>query len=184
MRVIFGGMMFEVVEAEPAHINELVTLVNSAYRGESSKVGWTTEADLLDGQRADSELIQGLIKHPLSKVLLLKEQPSKRIIGCVHLEKLDKTMYLGMLVIMPGLQAKGFGKELLRASEKQAQQWQCRDIEMTVISVRKELIAWYEKQGFIVTHEKKPFPSHDPRFGIPKVENLEFVVLRKPLSLQ
>src|SRR4051794_13241714 len=46
-----GAVMFR--EAGPADLGAIVALVESAYRGESSRAGWTTEADLLDGQRTD-----------------------------------------------------------------------------------------------------------------------------------
>jgi hypothetical protein len=48
---------------------------------------------------------------------------------------------------------------------------------MTVISVRTELIAWYERQGWSDTGKRKPFPENEP-FGSPK-QPLEFIILKK-----
>ncbi|MEY4617748.1 MAG: hypothetical protein RJB66_2708 [Pseudomonadota bacterium] len=175
-------MKIEFADALLSQVKEIAHLVNGAYRGEGSKIGWTTEADLLDGQRADAGLIAALVNPPDSKILLAISQTSQQVIGCVHLEKRNTIMYLGMLVVMPGLQAQGLGKQMIVEAQKQAHLWGCDEIEMSVLSVRAELIAWYVKQGFMLTGERKPFPSHDPRFGIPKVSNLEFVILKKNLA--
>jgi ribosomal protein S18 acetylase RimI-like enzyme len=167
---------------EKASINDapaLDILVNSAYRGESSKQGWTTEADLLDGTRTDATGIQEVIETPNTTVLKYVEQNS--ILGCVELRKDGSKLYLGMLSVKPSIQGKGIGKELLKASEVEAKNQNCTTIYMTVISIRKELIDWYVRHGFSLTGEKKPFSFNDPRFGQPKQE-LEFVVLEKSIK--
>ncbi|UOF00703.1 GNAT family N-acetyltransferase [Bdellovibrio reynosensis] len=174
-------MHIEFTQADDSHVESLVQLVNSAYRGDSSKVGWTTEADILGGQRVDKQGITDLIHKDGSIVLIAEDDDTGNLLGCVHLEHQDEKCYLGMLTVDPKLQKKSIGKMLLAESEALAQFWDCNTIFMTVISVRKELIAWYEKHGFRLTGEKKPFPYGDERFGIPKVENLEFVVLAKKI---
>lgn len=172
-------MHIEFTQADESHVDDLVELVNSAYRGNSSKKGWTTEADLLDGQRIDADGILACIEKEDSVILVAEDDDSGQLLGCVHLEKNGPKCYLGMLTVDPTLQKKGIGNMLLDESEAFAQFWDCTHLYMTVISVRTELIAWYEKYGFRKTGEKKPFPYGDERFGIPKVENLEFVVLEK-----
>ena len=156
---------------------ELVILVNSAYRGEHSKRGWTTEADLLGGVRTDEASILKLINHP-SGVILQCRNDKNELLACVNLEKRQDQLYLGMLTVSPELQGAGIGKELLKASEEYAKQYELKAITMTVISIRSELIAWYERHGYNRTGETKPFPSSDPSFGIPK-QPLEFIVLKK-----
>lgn len=175
-------MHIEFTQADESHVESLVELVNSAYRGESSKVGWTTEEHLLDGQRVDAERILEIIRTPDSVILIAEDDDTGLLLGCVHLEKHESKCYLGMLTVNPELQSKGIGKLLLAESEAFAEFWDCSQIYMTVISIRTELIAWYEKHGFRNTQEKKPFPYEDQRFGIPKVQNLEFTVLEKKLS--
>jgi ribosomal protein S18 acetylase RimI-like enzyme len=159
-------------------VPRLESLINSAYRGESSKKGWTTEADFLEGMRTDKDSLVEMINDP--HAVILKYCDDDNILqGCVYLEKKNDQMYLGMLTVSPMQQAKGIGKILLAASEKFAKDENCYEIEMTVISIRDELIGWYEKHGYSKTGEKKPFPS-DIKFGIPKIP-LEFVVMKKKL---
>jgi len=154
----------------------LEALVNSAYRGDSSRQGWTTEADLLDGTRTDAAAIAELIQIP--GTTLLKYVEENEILGCVELRNQDNKLYLGMLTVRPHLQGKGIGKELLKAAETESRKQQCSSIFMTVISVRTELIAWYLRHGYHLTGERKPFAFNDIRFGQPKMK-LEFVVLEK-----
>ncbi|MGE5087198.1 MAG: GNAT family N-acetyltransferase [Bacillota bacterium] len=172
-------MHIEFTQADESHVDDLVKLVNSAYRGDSSKTGWTTEADLLDGQRIDAEGVLACIEKENSVILIAEDDDSGQILGCVHLEKNGDKCYLGMLTVNPTLQKKGIGKMLLAESEAFAQFWDCTHLYMTVISARHELIAWYENHGFRKTGEKKAFPYGDERFGIPKINNLEFIILEK-----
>ncbi|KYG66381.1 GCN5 family acetyltransferase [Bdellovibrio bacteriovorus] len=175
-------MHIEFTQADESHVDALVELVNSAYRGESSKAGWTTEEHLLDGQRIDAAGILEILHKEDSVILIAEDDDTGDLLGCVHLEKHDSKCYLGMLTVNPELQSKGIGKLLLSESEAFAEFWDCGKIYMTVISVRTELIAWYAKHGYKNTQEKKPFPYGDERFGMPKVQNLEFTVLEKKLS--
>lgn len=159
-----------------ADVPQLNTLVNSAYRGESSKKGWTTEADLLGGIRTDEQVLTSLINKEHSVLLLYKNNDT--IVGCVNLQQHDNKLYLGMLTVNPDLQGGGVGKILLKASEDYAKEKACTKIYMTVISIRKELISWYERHGYKDTGERKPFPMNDPKFGLPK-RDLEFIVMEK-----
>lgn len=161
-----------------ADIPALVKLVNSAYRGDSSRKGWTTEADLLDGIRTDEDGIYKMIHQPGS--VILKCTMVNALAGCVYLQIQDDNLYLGMLTVSPELQSAGIGKELLKASEQFARSEGCHTILMTVITLRKELIEWYERRGYNQTTERRPFPN-DPRFGIPK-QPLEFLVMEKKLE--
>lgn len=168
-----------IIPASGSDIPELVVLINSAYRGDSSKKGWTTEADLLDGTRTDPASLLELMQQPGQTILKAVDSFGK-IIACVSLQQKGGLIYLGMLTVQPDIQAKGIGKALLSAAEKHAIQQGIHTIEMTVISVRSELIAWYERRGYQPTGEKRDFPS-DPKFGIQK-QALEFVVLEKQLA--
>ncbi|MCW3086842.1 MAG: family acetyltransferase [Sediminibacterium sp.] len=160
-------------------IPALVTLVNSAYRGDSSKKGWTTEADLLDGVRTDPSALAGMME-PAGNLILKCEDGAGNLQGCVYLAKKNDKLYLGMLTVSPELQALGLGRKMLAAAEDHARLTGCRAITMTVISVRHELIAWYERNGYHATGETEPFPT-DPAFGLPR-QPLHFIVMEKLLA--
>ncbi len=170
---------FDVIPAKRSDAAAIANLVNSAYRGDSSRRGWTTEADLLDGSRTDPDAIAGLID---SGVLLLKYVEDGEILGCVELKTVPEGLYLGMLTVKPDLQNRGIGKILLAKAEDVAKEKGFRSIVMTVITVRTELLAWYQRHGYCDTGERKPFAFTDPRFGTPQVP-LEFAVLRKDIKV-
>ena len=157
-------------------VSALNNLVNSAYRGESSKKGWTTEADLLGGVRTTEKGLSETMQTP--KTTILKYSEGDEILGCVMLLEKGDALYLGMLTVFPDLQGSGIGKKLLQFAEIFAQEKSISTIEMTVISARTELIAWYERHGYKKTGEVRPFPMNDPNFGEPK-QHLEFVVMEK-----
>jgi len=166
--------------ATAADVSAIVALVESAYRGDASRAGWTTEADLLEGQRTDAEGVLALIANPLGRIVLLERAGS--IDACAHVERQGDSCYFGMFSVRPTLQASGIGNALLAECERVARvEWSCRALHMTVIHVRTELIAWYERRGYRATGESKPFPYGDPRFGLPKRDDLEFIILAKSL---
>ena len=167
--------------AGPGDIDRLHALIESAYRGDSAKRGWTHEADLLGGQRTDAKALREIIAAENQVILLAKDGES--IAGCVQLSDIgDGLAYLGLLTVDPALQAAGLGRQLLAESERFVREnWQAQAIEMTVIRQRADLIAYYERRGYVRTGELRPFPHGDERFGLPKTAELEFEVLRKPI---
>jgi len=161
----------------------IVALVNSAYRGDSSRAGWTTEADLLGGQRTDEAAIRDFIAGAPQQRMLVHEYADGALHACVQLQNRGDYAYLGMLTIRPTLQAAGLGRELLAAAEHDVRtHWGISRMVMTVIEQRGELIAWYERRGYARTGETAEFPYGDPRFGEPKRPDLRFAVLAKDLS--
>jgi ribosomal protein S18 acetylase RimI-like enzyme len=166
--------------ANETDIPALVKLMDNAYRGEESKKGWTSEANLLLGdKRTDETNVTELMQRP-GAVFLKYVDDNGKIEGCVFLHKIEQKLYLGMLCVSPLSQAKGIGKELMAGAESHANLVGCTTIFMTVISVRHELIAWYERKGYRKTGESRPFQV-DHRFGIP-TQRLEFIILEKNLS--
>lgn len=166
-------------------ISALHTLIESAYRGDSAKQGWTHEADLLGGQRTDREALAEIVADP-KQTLLVAEQDDA-ITGCVLVKDLGvrdgaPIAYLGMLTVRPDLQAAGLGRALLAAAEAHARSIGAEIMEMTVIKSRTELIAWYERRGYTSTGREEPFPLDDPRFGLPKTLDLVFMVMAKRLA--
>src|SRR5687767_7590191 len=166
-----------ILTAVTEDIHDLVTLVNSAYRGDISKKGWPTEANLLIGAlRTDEATLYKLINLPGARFLKYVNE-KKEIQGSVFLQKKENKLYLGMLSVSPLIQAKGIGKQLMAAAEIFANEQACYTIFMKVISIRHELIARYERQGYSNTGKTEPFPV-DNRFGIP-TQPLEFIILEK-----
>lgn len=170
--------MADILPALPEDAPELSNLVNSAYRGDTGRQGWTTEADLIDGSRTDAELLKAVIEAPGS--VILKYVENGNIIGCVELRKEGDKLYLGMLTVNPTIQGKGIGKALLKASEDEARKQNCKAIFMNVLTVRKELIDWYVRHGYYDTGRRKPFAFTDPRFGFPR-QQLEFMIMEKEI---
>lgn len=163
-------------------VESVVELVESAYRGESSRAGWTTEADLLDGQRTDSTSVRNLIGRPGSEILLAER--GNRLVGCCHLELRDEvTAGFGLFAVRPELQGGGVGRWLIGEAERRAKQLhRASTLQMTVLWQRLELIAWYERLGYRATGKRVAFPYGDERFGLPRRADLEFVVLEKNLE--
>ncbi len=176
-----------VASATGDDLAAIVALVNSAYRGEAARAAWTHEADLLDGQRTDAQGLADELSAPdPSTILLLREASGTEILACVMLQRYhdnDEALkcHLAMLTVGPAAQARGLGRHMLEVSEDWARQAGCRALRMTVISRRVELVAWYERRGFRRTGETKPFPYGDARFGVPRRNDLEFLVMEKHL---
>lgn len=169
-------MIAKVVAADIASLN---TLINSAYRGEFSKKGWTTEAHILEGSRTTEAELLEIIQDKHNTILKYSEH--NKIIGCVLLKAKEIELYLGMLTVSPELQNSGIGKKLLQQAEVFAAELGLSKIVMTVISVREELISWYKRNGYVDTGVREPFPVSEV-FNPTTQEPLEFMVLEKIIS--
>ena len=167
-------------DATEADIDTLIALIESAYRGDASRAGWTTEADILAGQRTDPEAVLDVIKSPDSRLLTVEQDG--RVVACCQLEHRGDHAYFGMFAVSPAVQGAGLGKVIIAEAERAAREtWGARAMHMTVISVRNDLIAWYERRGYRRTGEMSPFPYGDERFGIPLRDDLRFELLVKEL---
>ncbi|WP_368561808.1 GNAT family N-acetyltransferase [Pseudoxanthomonas sp. UTMC 1351] len=164
-----------------ADIPALVELVTSAYRGETSKQGWTTEADILEGQRIDPEVLRQDIERPQSRIVIAERDG--KMLACAHIAEENGAGYFGMFSVRPDQQGSGLGKTMINEVERIVRdEWRLPAMRMTVIDIREELIAFYERRGYVRTGIKKPFPYGDERFGIPKRDDLRFEILEKPLA--
>ncbi|MFI6850292.1 GNAT family N-acetyltransferase [Kitasatospora sp. NBC_00085] len=176
-----GGLAFRA--ATVADVPALVELIESAYRGETSRAGWTTEADLLGGRRTDAENVTAAVTHADGVVLLAEH--AGELLACCQLERRGEHAYFGMFSVRPGRQGGGVGRAVLAEAERfAAEEWGAVELEMTVIEQRADLIAWYERRGFSRTGVHSPFPYGDERFGIPLRPDLRFEKLVKKLTWQ
>jgi ribosomal protein S18 acetylase RimI-like enzyme len=169
--------------ADPSELPAVADLVNSAYRGETSRRGWTTEADYIGGQRTDAETLRrDLAAMPGARLLIWRDAPDAERLGCVWLEPAGEAVwYLGMLTVRPDLQDRRLGRTMLDAAEAEACGLGARRIRLTVVGLRETLIAWYQRRGYALTGETLPFPYADARFGVPTRDDLVFVVMEKAL---
>lgn len=172
------GLRFRPATA--ADVSAVVALVESAYRGDASRAGWTTEADLLHGQRTDLDEVSALLARADGVLLVVLR--GERILATCQLEKRGDRAYFGMFAVSPAEQGSGLGTQVIRYAERYAaERWASRHLEMTVIRQRTDLIAFYERRGYRDTGVRSPFPYGDERFGIPQRDDLEFTLLEKDL---
>ena len=167
-----------ITKATLQDIPTLNTLINSAYRGESSKKGWTTEAHLLEGKRTTEEELTAIFLDP--KNTFLKYTENDKIIGSVLLVEKEHQLYVGMLTVSPKLQNREKRKKMLAEAEVHAKTLGLSTLSMTVVSVRSELIAWYNRHGYVDTGEREPFPASDIHINVSD-KPLEFIHLEKKI---
>ncbi|MFJ4966630.1 GNAT family N-acetyltransferase [Streptomyces sp. NPDC088729] len=168
-------------DATEDDVPALVALIESAYRGDSSRTGWTTEADLLQGQRTDEDGVRAIVTAPAARLLAVER--AGELIACCQLEHRGEAAYFGMFAVRPGLQGGGLGKVVIAEAERVARgAWGVGEMHMTVISLREDLIAWYERRGYRRTGRLTPFPYGDERFGIPLRDDLAFELLVKEIG--
>ena len=173
-----NGLAFRVAAA--ADIDAIVALVESAYRGDASRAGWTTEADFLDGRRTGVDDVAQCIDRADSLVLLAEQDGA--MLACAHIAIEADAGYFGMFSVRPKQQGGGIGSQVLAEAERIVRDaWKLSAMRMTVIDIRDELVAYYVRRGYARTGKLKPFPYGDERFGQPKRDDLRFEILEKPL---
>lgn len=168
-------------DAAEADVPELLDLIQSAYRGDASRAGWTTEADLIGGGRTDAAGVLQVVQTPGSRMLVVERDGA--LVACCQLERREDAAYFGMFAVRPTLQAGGIGRRILAEAERTVRaEWGVREMHMTVITLREELIAWYERRGYRRTGTMIPFPYDADGVGLPYRDDLVFELLVKDLT--
>jgi ribosomal protein S18 acetylase RimI-like enzyme len=164
----------------------IIDLVNLAFRGKGSTASWNIESGIIEGERITESLLrEDLAAKPEAHLLIYRDDPTGPLLGNVWLDPgKDGVWYLGLLTVDPNLQNRHLGRTLLTAAEDFANAHGAHQMRMTVVNVRDTLIDWYQRRGYTLTGETKPFPYGDDRFGKPLRNDLHFVVLQKNLSSQ
>ncbi|CAN5379552.1 GNAT family N-acetyltransferase [soil metagenome] len=166
-----------ITPALDSDLADVVTLVNAAYRGPEAAQGWTSEANMIGGERINEAELREQLSRPAANLLILRDEDDAALLGCVLVEHMkDAIWYLGMLTVRPHLQSRGTGRRLLEGAEAFARERGAEEMHMTVISVRTTLVAWYERRGYRDTGDRLPYPHGDP----PRPD-LQFAVLTRKL---
>lgn len=161
--------------ARPEELEALAALVHEAYRGRGA--GWTTEADVVGGLRTTPQELAAVLGR--EDLLLLVAEDEDGLLACCQLEDRGAGLaHFGTFAVRPTTQGGGTGRRVLAtAAELAVERFGAHTLELSVLEVRTELIAWYERQGFERTGERRPFPWPEKL----KVPGLGFVVLARPL---
>lgn len=163
------------IEATKQHIPDIVELVNLSYRSQDLR-GWTSEADVIEGDRISAQQLQDLFIAD-SKILLWFD--AAELIACVHVQKHKDQAYIGMLTTHPQWQNQGLGKQVLQFAEDFAQaNFAVIGFKMSVLSCRTELIEFYLRRGYMLTGETEDYPI-DANVGQPLFEDIRLLHLNK-----
>lgn len=143
-------------------------LANAAYRGTTGERGWTSEADLVAGNRTDVRAVEEAITRPRSAILLALE--SAQIVACVQVAQEGTDGHIGLLAVSPVQQGHGTGSWLLARAEDYV--WRMFGAQRAVLAVihqRPALRAFYERRGYRRVGASSPYPI-GLKVGVPKLE--------------
>lgn len=175
-------MALKLRPANEADYPAIIALTNRAYRVPAGQAAWKVETEV-GGQRIDAALLRDDLAAAPDAALLIASDGKDAHLGHVRLDPGPcGGWFLAMLTVDPDRQDAGRGRQLLEAAEAYAVDNGAVAIQMTVLKLRSELIAWYERRGYHRTGKTKPFPYGDERFGVPTRDDLKFEVLEKRLQ--
>jgi ribosomal protein S18 acetylase RimI-like enzyme len=175
-------------QAQSDDISALKQLLDRCYR---QAEGWTNEADLVGGIRTTDSELAAVIADPKHYVFVYPEtdtgdrdgQETGELLGCIAVDIKESSAYIGMFAVHPQLQECGIGHQILQAAETfAARHLQGREqssrINMSILSHRPELLAYYLRRGYALNGNAQPFPD-DGNHGQPKRQDLQLLELEK-----
>lgn len=177
---IVSGSELSLRRTRPGEVPEVVDLVNDAYGRTETESGWTSEDEILDGPRVQAADVREILERPASAMLVAELEGE--IVAAGHVQELEPGVSeIGMLSVRPELQAKGLGREVLARAEDFARaEQEAQRVVLHVLTIREELLEWYERRGYERTGETKPFEPEEPQRSL--VGPLAFEVLEKRWS--
>ena len=168
--------------AQSADITKLVDLINSAYRQQHGN-SWTSEAEIVTGQRINaSQLEHALSQDHFQLWIALQDE---QIVACIGLTFNLYDVEIGTFCITPHFQNQGIGKQVLDFAENYVRQkirlehQHLNDFVMWVLSARTELIAYYERRGYVQTGSVDDYPLNAD-VGRPMID-LHLIEMRKAI---
>lgn len=175
-----GDALVQFRRATRADVASIVSLTDAAYRGEGLG-GWTTEAHLVGVRRIDAEGVADVLAAPERTIIVVEIDGN--LAGCTELTRQGNHAVLGMLAVRPELQGRGIGGAIIREAERICRdEWGTREVRLQVLHMRNDILVWYDRLGYKPNGERAPFPYGNERVGIPKRDDLEFIVLTKVLE--
>ena len=150
--------------AETGDAEAIASVINAAFR--------QAESFLIDQDRIDLETVRQL----LQKGTFLVADGLNGLSGCVFVELRGDRSYLGLLSVDPQCQKSGLGSKLMNAAEDYCANAGSRFMDLRIVSVRKELPAFYQHRGYVATGTEPFTPGLNPKLPC------HFVNMSKPLS--
>lgn len=167
-------LRFRLEKAKLNQSREICGLINLTYRGAA---GWTRETHIIQGNRTSLYEIETAIANPDAHFFVVNQH--RGLVACIYVEKQEKSAYIGFFSVHPTLQRKGIGNYILKQAETFAlSELGAKKLVMYVVSQRPELIAFYERRGYVRTGQIEAYPLH-LGVGIPKVDGLTIEYLEK-----
>ncbi|MFZ0199925.1 MAG: GNAT family N-acetyltransferase [Candidatus Sulfotelmatobacter sp.] len=130
----------------------LVSLINRAFAVEK----------FIDGTRTDEERFS----ETMHKGTLLVAERGGEAIACVYVELRGERAYFGMLAVDPARQHQGLGRSMTTAAENFGRNHGCKHMDISVLSLRPELLPLYRNLGYSEIGTEEFHPTRPLKGGV------------------
>lgn len=110
----------------------------------------------IEGMRTDAERVMQMMR---AGNFLVATARDEQIAASVYVESRGVRGYFGMLAVAPMYQAKGIGARMVQAAEDYCRERGCKAMDITVLSLRPELLPFYHRLGYEETGTEDFRPS-------------------------
>ncbi len=155
---------FRIRPAISSDLPRLIPMINAAFSVET----------FLQGPRTDEQRLAEAME---KGIVFVAENADGRPLASVYTELRGNRGYAGMLAVDPNLQRSGLGREMMQAAEGHFRAHGCDTLEITVLSLRPELLPLYSRFGFVAAGAE---PFHYPHPLAPGLE-CHCIVMTKPI---